>query len=54
MFSIFLSNGQTNQSLIWFGGYSHDFIRTFTSNEGMTNKDIDALIQWVDLPLTET
>jgi hypothetical protein len=55
MFSLFLSHSQTNQSFIWFGGYSHDFIRTFTGgNESMSNHDVESMIQWVDLPETET
>ena len=38
MFSLFFSRDDDNQSLIWFGGYDHSFIRKF---DGLNNLEDD-------------
>jgi hypothetical protein len=56
MFSLFLSDSETNSSKMWFGGYSRSFLRSFIegANIDTTDEEIDSAIQWIALPDHET
>jgi len=54
MFSLYFGLNGINKSYIWFGGYSHNFLRGFvTGGAKMNNEEIDKQIHWIDIPVLE-
>lgn len=51
MFSLYFGTKGINNSYIWFGGYSHNWLRTFISDGAkMSVKQIESQISWIDIP----